>query len=528
MQTAALILNDPLVHRLSQLLYRCLEDLGSTKAALYLAIPGTSGFELASHYGWPRVAPPPQHLDPTDPLLLLVQRQRRSFVLNDGAAYPELQPFGQGKQDPHYFISPIFDHGEWTGLLLQRDPNRGEVFSLERQEAPTHAICQEIVQAIKYAASRPEPALSPPANLQAAAQARQQEVIRVPAPPTFPEQQRFFWEAATMLCRMVPTAAVALWTYHPVENRPILTYSLLPLAPQLEQEVIAHAIAHLPFRPGPELRILAKAEYFDQEPIQGPFHTLMPILLEEQFGDPDLLIIFRVEDRPFQAQELEFIGGLARMLGLYLEEGRLHERYHQSFLSVSHRILATAGEKVPAIRAQSVNTAELSRTLARRLGRSSSEVEAVTISAILHDVGTLLLDRRILDKPILSAEDQEKMQAHPILASTFLKDFHFPFDVLRIIRHHHEQWDGKGYPDGISGDAIPIESRIIHLVESFQVMTTGTAYRPAKPLSTALEEIRELSGSHFDPQMVEEFIKLLESRDGPFAAGNISAPPGTL
>ncbi len=138
----------------------------------------------------------------------------------------------------------------------------------------------------------------------------------------------------------------------------------------------------------------------------------------------------------------------------------------------------------------------------------------MTISAILHDVGTLLLDRRILDKPSLTPQDREQMQTHPILASTFLKDFHFPFDILRIIRHHHEQWDGKGYPDGIAGEAIPIESRIIHLVESFQMMTAGTPYRTAKPVLAALAELRQLSGTHFDPRMVAEFIQMVESRHG--------------
>jgi HD-GYP domain-containing protein (c-di-GMP phosphodiesterase class II) len=136
----------------------------------------------------------------------------------------------------------------------------------------------------------------------------------------------------------------------------------------------------------------------------------------------------------------------------------------------------------------------------------------VTISAILHDVGTLLLDLRILDKPVLTAEDLEQVQTHPILASTFLKDFHFPFDVLRIIRHHHERWDGKGYPDGIAGETIPVESRIINLVESFQRMTTGTAYRAAKSLPAAMAELHQLSGQQFDPRMVDEFIKLMENR----------------
>ena len=507
-------MNDPLIHRLSQLLYRCLEDIGSTKAALYLAQPAGGAFRLVSHYGWARTTPPPRQLAPTDPLMLLAHRERRCFALNDGAKYPELGAFSQGKDDPRYLIAPIYDRGEWIGLLLQRDHNGSEPYSLERQEVPTQLICQEMVQAIKYFSppSEARPPEAPPAPEPEPPAFQPEPPIRVPAPPTFPEQRTFFWEAAHLLCQVMPAAAVAMWIFDPMESRPILAYSGLPLSLELERQILSLAKEQRPELGDFDLQLLTKAEFYDRNPIHGPFRTLLPIMLEEPSGKADLLMVFRVEDNPFKPHEMEFIRGLARMLGLFLEEGRLHERYHQSFLSVSHRILASAGTKVPYIRDQSLNTAELSRSLARRLELSSQEVEAVTISAILHDVGTLLLDHRILDKPSLSAEDRSKVQTHPILASTFLKDFHFPFDILRIIRHHHEQWDGKGYPDGISGQLIPIESRIIHLVESFQLMTTGTSYRKAKPVAAALEEIRLLSGVHFDPRIADAFILMVESR----------------
>jgi len=505
--------NDQQIHSLAQLLYRCLEDLGSTKAALYLAAPGAHAFQLASHYGWPRACPPPPHLDPSDPLILMVQRERRSFALNQGADYPELLAFNQGRQDPHYFIAPIYDRGEWIGLLLQRDLNRGETYSLEHHEPPTQAICQELVQALRaFSAKAAAPAAGPAGPVAAGRAPLAAEPIRLPAPPAFPEQRSFFWEAARLLCQVVPAGAVALWIHDPAEPRPVLTYSPLPLAPALEQQVLSLATTQLPHRRAPGLQVLAKSGSFDRKPILGPFRTLLPILLEVPYGEADLLMVFRVEDTPFMAHEQDYIRGVGRLLGLFLEEGRIHQRYHQSFLSVSHRILASAGERAPSIRAQSLNTAELSRSLARRLELSSQEVEAVTISAILHDVGTLLLDRRILDKPTLSAEDMEKVQTHPILAGTFLKDFHFPFDVLRIIRHHHERWDGKGYPDGIAGETIPIESRIIRLVESFQVMTSGTSYRAAKPVAAALDELRRLSGTHFDPHLANEFIQMVEQQ----------------
>ncbi len=142
----------------------------------------------------------------------------------------------------------------------------------------------------------------------------------------------------------------------------------------------------------------------------------------------------------------------------------------------------------------------------------TSAVEAVSISAILHDVGTLLLDYRVLDKPRLTAEELEKVRQHPLLASTFLKDLYFPFDVLHIIRHHHEHWDGGGYPDGLKGDAIPMGSRIIHLVEAYEMMISETPYRPAKTPAQAEAELERLAGIQFDPQLVAHFIQILKMR----------------
>jgi HD-GYP domain-containing protein (c-di-GMP phosphodiesterase class II) len=569
MPPSALIFSEALIHRLAQLLYRCLEDLGSTKAALYLTAPGEQVFHLVSHYGWPRITPPPAVLEAGDPMLLLARRERRGLVANDASAHPELAPFSGGAPASRFYLMPIYDQGEWVGLLLQRDLSKGDPFKRERQEPGTEVICEEIVQALHAFGARPgHPEAAPEGP------AEEAPAIHVPSPPSgtmiqveerlpqpegeamehfhvasgagfgfqgqpdlpedtliaprdlqempsdqasemdslFPEQRTFFWEAAGLLCQMVPAAAVALFINDESELRPILTYSRVPLGPDLKHQIMATFLAQFPDLPKGDLRLLTKAEWFEREPLGGPFRTLLPVMLEGQFGDDDLLMLMRIEDQPFSAHEQEFIRQVSRMLGLYLQEGRLHERYHQSFLSVSHRILASTETRLPFLKAQSVNTAELSRDLARRLELPSADVEAVSISAILHDVGTLLLDKNILDKPTLSEADFEQVQTHPILASTFLKDFHFPFDVLRIIRHHHERWDGAGYPDGIQGEAIPIGSRIIHLVESYEVMTTGTSYRAPKPVPAALQELEDLAGSQFDPSMVGEFIQMLKAR----------------
>jgi response regulator RpfG family c-di-GMP phosphodiesterase len=84
--------------------------------------------------------------------------------------------------------------------------------------------------------------------------------------------------------------------------------------------------------------------------------------------------------------------------------------------------------------------------------------------------------------------------------------------VLGTIRHHHERWDGSGYPDHLKGEAIPVGSRIIHLVEAFEIITSGTSYQAARPVPEALAELARLAGSRYDPAMVAEFIQMIKSR----------------
>lgn len=576
-------LGEALVHRFSQILYRCFEEVGSTKAALYLLVPEADGFHLVSHFGWPRIAPPPEVLPGDDPLAVWARRERRSFVVSNVDQTGELAKFLSGTESPRFLITPFFDRGEWAGLLVQKDRTKGSLYDLERHEGPTQAICQEIVETMRdFRAGRsvvpaltsvpdgasplqvPVPASGAmvPALGQAPGQGLEsldgfqalpgQVLAFAPVPPGqaiisrnldeptdprlvasvvpvqpsatpvsqpaggfragmfLPEQRTFFWEAATLLCSLVPLAAVALWMDEVLEVKPILTYSRQPLSPDLKQQVLAHVTYHVPKVVERDLRILTKVEYLEKEPLTGIFQTYLPVILVAE--GQDLMLLFRSEDRPFSEREQSYIEMVARMVGFHLQEVRLHERYHRAFLSVSHRLLNSAEGGAPRLRDHSLATAKLARSFSLHLELPVADLEAVCIASILHDVGTFLLDPRLLAKPGLSGDEMARMQTHPVLATTFLKDFRFPFDVLGIIRHHHERWDGKGYPDGLRGESIPLGSRIINLIESFEVMNDGSVFKGPRPPKEILNELRKGAGGQFDPTLVAEFLEFLQSR----------------
>lgn len=127
----------------------------------------------------------------------------------------------------------------------------------------------------------------------------------------------------------------------------------------------------------------------------------------------------------------------------------------------------------------------------------------------MHDVGKIFVNQQILNKNgYLSVDEYEYVKIHPVKSYELLIEAGLE-EIARIVRHHHERYDGKGYPDGLAGEQIPFESRILCLADSFDAMTTMRPYKRAMSLQEAVEEIKRCSGSQFDPNLSQEFIKMI-------------------
>ena len=135
--------------------------------------------------------------------------------------------------------------------------------------------------------------------------------------------------------------------------------------------------------------------------------------------------------------------------------------------------------------------------------------KALQTAAFLHDIGKLAVPEHIINKPgKLTAEEFEKMKIHPTVGADILERVRFPYPVVPIVRAHHERWDGKGYPDGLAGEDIPIGARILSVVDCFDALASDRPYRKAMPLARAMGIVKEMSGTQFDPAIVA----LLEQR----------------
>src|SRR5215471_3271353 len=141
--------------------------------------------------------------------------------------------------------------------------------------------------------------------------------------------------------------------------------------------------------------------------------------------------------------------------------------------------------------------------LAKDLGLTELETDALRAASVLHDIGKLAVPEHIISKPgKLTPEEFDKMKIHPIVGAEILEQVRFPYPVAAIVRSHHEKWDGSGYPDGLAGEVIPIGARILSAVDCLDALASDRQYRRALPLDEAMRHVERESGKAFDPRVV--------------------------
>jgi diguanylate cyclase (GGDEF)-like protein/putative nucleotidyltransferase with HDIG domain len=162
----------------------------------------------------------------------------------------------------------------------------------------------------------------------------------------------------------------------------------------------------------------------------------------------------------------------------------------------------------------------------KELGFSSDEIEALRAAAMLHDIGKLAIPENIINKPgRLTPEEFEKMKIHTSVGAEILERVAFPYAVAPIVRSHHERWDGGGYPDGLKGEQIPRGARVLAAVDCLDALTSHRQYRGAVSLEAAMEKVASMSGSAFDPQVIEVLKRRYRELENLSQESNTAAEP---
>ena len=198
----------------------------------------------------------------------------------------------------------------------------------------------------------------------------------------------------------------------------------------------------------------------------------------------------------------------------------------RSYLSTITSLARTIEAKDPYTGGHTERVRDFAMLLARELGLSEEDLRAIEVGSIIHDIGKIGIPDGILTKPgQLTEEEFDAMRRHPEISSYIVSELELPLIVKQMVRSHHERWDGRGYPDGLAGEDIPLAARILAVADTLDAMTSDRSYRQALPVEAAIEEIRNLSGAQFCPRVAATFLACHErdpSLGGAFASQSSS------
>lgn len=225
-----------------------------------------------------------------------------------------------------------------------------------------------------------------------------------------------------------------------------------------------------------------------------------------------ITIANRQDGGRFYEEDLEILSTIAAQASVAIKNARLYEEQQGTYLSTVQALVSAIEASDPYTRGHSERVTRYSMALAHKLNLNENTFKDLEQAAILHDIGKIGIDDSLLHKiDALSLDDIDRLRQHPLIGMRILEPIHFMARVREIIGQHHERFDGTGYPLGISGDKLLLESRILSVADSYDAMTSDRPYRNAMPKEIALREIEVHAGSQFDPEVTKAFVELIKS-----------------
>jgi putative nucleotidyltransferase with HDIG domain len=220
-----------------------------------------------------------------------------------------------------------------------------------------------------------------------------------------------------------------------------------------------------------------------------------------------LEVLNKLDGSDFNESDMHLVVPVAITAAMAIENTKLHQTILDAYKSTILTLAEAIDAKDPYTFGHSQRVTEFTLLAGSTLLLPAEEMETLEYAAILHDVGKIVLDARILNKhDTLTPSEWDMIREHPTIGANLLKKIPFLEKASQIVLHHHERYDGTGYPDGLKGEEIPLGARIIAVADAFDTMTTDRAYRPALTIDYSMGELRNCAGTQFCPVAVEAFI----------------------
>ncbi len=235
----------------------------------------------------------------------------------------------------------------------------------------------------------------------------------------------------------------------------------------------------------------------------------VPLIFKERLVGL-LYVDNRIQTGVFQPRDLRLLTAIGQQAAVAIENARHYERIKNIVVALANAIEAKdqyTGGHVDRVAMMAVE-------IGREMGLRGEALYELEMTSILHDVGKIGIDDRILRKPgMLDAEERDIMEQHPSIGASIIEPIPIAEDVKRSVRYHQERWDGKGYPERLAGESIPLYARITAVADAWDTITSNRPYRNGRPGDIAIREITRCSGTQFDPAVVTAFLRVVDRID---------------
>ncbi len=223
--------------------------------------------------------------------------------------------------------------------------------------------------------------------------------------------------------------------------------------------------------------------------------------------------IYTSKSRIFTEEEIRFIVRIATQVASCVQEVEESKDLFKNYFNTVHTLVTAIEGKNRFIKGHSRRVTNYAIRIAQRLRVSEKRINTLYYSGELHDIGKMKIKDEILNKPgKLTKAEYKIVKLHPVKGIQMLKPLKFLKEGLPIVRHHHERFDGDGYPDKLAREKIPLEARILTCTDAFDAMISERSYRKKLALQEAIEELKRNSGTQFDPEIVQALLEILPNK----------------
>jgi diguanylate cyclase (GGDEF)-like protein/putative nucleotidyltransferase with HDIG domain len=219
----------------------------------------------------------------------------------------------------------------------------------------------------------------------------------------------------------------------------------------------------------------------------------------------------RYVERGYRDGDVALLEALASHAAAAIENAQLLAHTHELYMASVRALAAAVDARDPYTRSHSARTSALARAIAEEMRLPAEDVRRVQLGALLHDIGKIGIPDAVLNKPgTFTQQERLVMMTHAALGGAILQSVEPLRELAPIVRHHHERFDGTGYPDGIGAHDVPLSSYIVAAADAFEVIVSKRAYKEAQSLEFAVEELRRNAGTQFHPTVVDAFVRIIE------------------